>query len=286
MTMEDLTKTQIVLLAILVSFVTSTATSIITTSLLDEAPPQVSRTVNRVVERTIERVAPEDNEDDEITQEVVRETVVVKEDDMVVQAVEQNESSVVRIRTANEEQAAVGVGFVASENGFIIADGAFVAEDTLYRIETPDGVIDVETVHDPHDTVAVLAAVDDVRVPFPAATIASSDPKLGQTVVALGGAATNAIAVGRVTNLVTPSERTQATTTPDTQKLQTTRIATDIQSIELGSGGPLVNLSGEVVGMKVQADGVGRFVPASVIQATLSEVNDGQAENEDGEGEQ
>src|SRR4051812_13998627 len=57
--MEDLTKQQVVLLTLLVSFVTSMATGIITVSLMDQAPAGVTQIINRVVEHTIERVASE-----------------------------------------------------------------------------------------------------------------------------------------------------------------------------------------------------------------------------------
>ena len=53
--MESLTKTQIVLLVLLVSFVTSLATGIVTVTLVNQAPQPVTHTINKVVEKLVPR---------------------------------------------------------------------------------------------------------------------------------------------------------------------------------------------------------------------------------------
>src|SRR3989344_4606313 len=111
--MEELNKNQLILLTLLVSFVTSIATGIITTSLLQEAPPSVTQVINRVVERTIEQVVTNPE-----TGERVREvTVVVKEEDQVVDAIAQNTASVARITDNSLVNGATlfyGMGFLVS----------------------------------------------------------------------------------------------------------------------------------------------------------------------------
>src|SRR3989344_1915088 len=57
MDLEDLNKSQLILLTVLVNFVTSVATGILTVSLLDTAPAIVTQTVNKIVEHTVETVA-------------------------------------------------------------------------------------------------------------------------------------------------------------------------------------------------------------------------------------
>src|SRR3989338_1284698 len=95
--MENLTKQQIILLTLLVSFVTYIATGIVTVALMNQAPVGVVQTINRVVERTIETVTSPPKE----TKTIVKETVIVNPEDQIVSAVEKTSKSVVRIYRTN-----------------------------------------------------------------------------------------------------------------------------------------------------------------------------------------
>lgn len=106
MDIEKLTRSQIVLLALLVSFVSAIASSIVTMRLLDEAPSEaVPHIVNRVVERTVERVvtpvqapAEEGTTQQEASKEkVVEKTIVVREEELVPSAVEWARSLMVAV---------------------------------------------------------------------------------------------------------------------------------------------------------------------------------------------
>ncbi len=127
--MEDLTKSQVVLLALFVSFVTSIATGIVTVTLMDQAPPGVTRTINRVVEKTVETVVPT-----ETKETVVKEEVVVKEDDLIIEAIDQNLASVFQLQSRDVEGNFVpaGIGLVLSEKGLAVTDRAHIAGKLLF----------------------------------------------------------------------------------------------------------------------------------------------------------
>ncbi len=58
MEIKDLNKSQLILLAILISFVTSIATGITTVTLMEQAPASVTMPITRVVRETVEKVVP------------------------------------------------------------------------------------------------------------------------------------------------------------------------------------------------------------------------------------
>ena len=110
MDLEQLTKTQLILLALLLSFVTSLATGIVTVTLMNQAPADVIRTVNRVVEKTVERVVPGETRIIETIKEVNNPT----EGDLAVSAVEKSKNILIYIKTADGLETR---GFLISNKG-------------------------------------------------------------------------------------------------------------------------------------------------------------------------
>ncbi|MBU2109519.1 hypothetical protein KKB71_00985, partial [Patescibacteria group bacterium] len=90
--MENLTRTQIILLVLLVSFVTSLATGIVTVTLVNQAPQPITHTLGKVIEKTIERVVP--GESQPVS---VQPPVVISPEEAIVKIVQNVSSAVVSV---------------------------------------------------------------------------------------------------------------------------------------------------------------------------------------------
>ena len=269
-TMEDLNKTQLVMLTLLVSFVTSIATGIITVSLLQVAPPGVTQTINRVVEKTIERVVPAEG-DTKNTKEVT--TVVVKEEDLVIDAINKNAKSLVRIKdTALTDGVSqfYGIGFLYSKDGLVVSDRKEnLSAATTYLGTFEDGTsFQMKAIAwDDNTGLAYFQIIKDQKTNLPAnsAVLASKDLQLGQTVIGIEGQTKNVVAIGRVVSF----------DTDDTSEGKpVVEIETDIVVKTAVTGGPLVNLSGEVVGIRNTKTSSSptneRYVPLSAIKSSIA----------------
>ena len=252
--MENLTKQQIILLTLLVSFVTSIATGIVTVALMNQAPVGVVQTINKVVERTIQTVAPSKD-----TQTVVRETVVVSTDDQIVSAIAKNSKSVIRIYRANTDPTTdsnsmvfVGLGAIVSSDGMIATDNNLISDGGKYFATPVDKLLNLTIIRAVSgEKVALLKINTDEKKPatYSAVTISKNDLKLGQAVIYLGGEAKDSVFNGIVSTMsakeIKPSDN--STSTSATSKISS--IETSI-SANFISGGLLLNLSGELVGIK------------------------------------
>ncbi|MEJ0053401.1 MAG: hypothetical protein WDN10_01565 [bacterium] len=247
MNIEDLNKSQLLLLTILVNFITSIATGILTVSLLDQAPPIVTQTVNRIVEQTVQTVTP--GASSVITKQT---TVVDKQQDLVVAAIAAQAARTVRVydtdaRERNPDVAPAAIGTYLPKTRAVVTAGAknLPAQATIVF---PDGSSAAVSLARETDTVAIYGFADSAALPDAPAPVrvAASDVKQGETVIALtaDGSAVTGI-VSRV----------------DSDKIYTTLPATPV-----GSGA--VNLDGDLIG--ISSDGAGLYVSAGEVTAALT----------------
>lgn len=327
--MENLTKHQLILVALLISFVTSIATGIVTVSLMEQAPKAVTQTINRVVERTVERVVTEPNKN----KDIVKETIVVKEEDKIIEAIEKNAKSMVRIykidSSANEGnplKSFVGVGIIISENGDIATDSSIISPTNSYSIVLSDArEYDAKlTLSENKKIITFLKITPKAgeELSVTPAVLADSDTlKLGQTVISLGGKLRNSVSIGVITSFMESDDSNQGNvTTPESIGLSSgnesttttaniqmtvnlsatvqesirenntlvkningllssaekslTLVETNIISNDNTTGNPFINLSSEVVGIRVKVSnntqGTISFVPINEVKRNFS----------------
>ena len=258
MDLEELTKTQIVLLTLLVSFVTSIATGIVTVSLMEQAPTDVTRVVQRVVERTVEKVTPAKTETKIITQE---KKVIVRESDLVASAVKRVSPSIVRIYTDQENEKFVALGVVISAQGIIATDAQSLDPTLNYRVYTADDVYGARVSRSGGvRSIALLTLSDSETVPRPAGLRETNIP-LGKTAVLLSGLKEDILSQGIVT------------------QLDHGAFAAGIEPEKVLPGSIIVDTNGLVMGISTafsRAKGENWFVPAHSILAVLNAPEESQ----------
>lgn len=236
MDLEHLTKHQILLLTLLVSFVTSIATGIVTVSLMDQAPNGVTRVINQIVERTVETVAP-------VSQGAAASsvtTVVVKDDDLAAQSIAKVQKSIIRITERGSDDL-VARGLIIDGNGVAITDRAAIVATRASVLDAilPSGerVPAVVRRSQADGPIMVLDVVVGTSTAFaPAVLSATGNLKLGQSVIRIGGTGSDAVGIGVIARV--PAEAGAP-------------IETSVES--LTPGAVLTTLFGEVVGMVTAA---------------------------------
>jgi len=172
-----------------------------------------------------------------------------------------------------------GSGFVVSEDGLIVTNRHVVLdEEAEYTVLTNQGdTYEAEVLaRDPLNDLAVLKVEASDLIP---ATLGNSDTlKLGQTAIAIGNALgefRNTVSVGVISGLartITASggggfvERIEGV------------IQTDAAINEGNSGGPLLNLKGEVVGINTAivsgAQNIGFAIPINEVKRAIESVKE------------
>ena len=204
MEIEELNKSQIVLLTLLVSFVTSIATGIVTVSLMQQAPPAIAQTVNRVIERTVEKMVPQSQGAAAASVVTQEKTIVVKESDLIPQAVAKATPSVTRLYASTKDDAAfLGFAVVIGSDGMLVTDIDALGTEGSVAVAARDGtrVVAFVTARDEVTGIGFLRAAtstDAGPLVWKPADIGGA-PQVGTTILSLGGVAKMRIASGLVT---------------------------------------------------------------------------------------
>jgi len=244
MDIEDLSKTQLLLLTILVNFVTAIATAVMTVSLLDQAPPTVTQTVNRIVERTVEGAAQAP-----LPGIVTKETtVVIKDEDLLSAAISANAARSVTIHKGATTTPVVAVGtYLPDKRAVVTATAAELPKEATVAFS--DGSVAEASISRPGATLTIYGFSDTAVLPAVATPdiIPAADLKQGQTLVALtreGAAVTGIISL-----------------------VESAGVRANVTGIPAGAAA--VNISGDLIGIATGVPGV--FAPADRITVLLSE---------------
>ncbi len=240
--MEHLTKQQIVLLTLFVSFVTSIATGIVAVSLMNQAPVGVTQTINRVVERTIEKVVSVNNA---TTSQNSNTAAVVNVQDTIAQTVEKVSESIVRLKSRSGNGENLGLGLILSKEGVIVTDKASIASSTtpsdIVAVfsdgkEFPVQVLQSQILGD----IAFVAAIAPREYSFHPITDFrnTTSLKLGDAVLVLGGNSVATLDEGLVSKIAIRAED---------------MIETSISSKNILPGSLLITVDGDVLGIKTSS---------------------------------
>ena len=278
--MENLTKTQLVLLVLLVSFVTSLVTGIVSVTLANQAPAQVTQTINRVIEKVIVGESePANSGALIITSEDLITKLVADTLPAVVSVIASKDVPVVekyfinpfenddffrqffgdapqflvpqyRQKGTQRQQVSAGTGFFVSDDGYLVTNRHVVEDrEAEYMVLMNDGrKIKASVVaRDPVQDIAILK-VESGKFSF--VPLGNSDNlRVGQTVVAIGNALgefQNTVSVGVISGL---SRTVIASGSASGSEVLQEVVQTDAAINPGNSGGPLLDLAGRAIGI-------------------------------------
>jgi serine protease Do len=178
------------------------------------------------------------------------------------------------------DQTVSGSGFFISDQGYILTNNHVVEGTKEVNIILSDGTEEKATLvgKDPYSDIAILKS--DGKVPAVAALGNSDMLKSGESVIAIGsplGNFKNTVTVGVVSATGRSIDTGQGYQVEDL-------IQTDAAINQGNSGGPLVNLAGEVIGINnmivrgsgsgAVAEGLGFAIPVNTAQAVATQILD------------
>lgn len=207
---------------------------------------------------------------------------IVDEESVVIKVVEKATPSVVTVSVSKTsilfnglQEQDIGTGFVISSDGLIVTN-KHVVSDMMAKYKVvigKDKVVEVKNIYrDPSNDLAILKVDIDSLVPV---ALGDSDKvKVGQTVIAIGtalGEFRSTVTKGVISGLgrgITAGSLVQGS-----EKLENV-IQTDAAINPGNSGGPLLNSSGEVIGVNVavsqSAQNIGFALPINLVKTSIN----------------
>lgn len=252
--------------------------------------PNISGLVSAVILGVIVAIALYQAQIRGLTGPILETQKIITEENAVISAVDKTSASVVAIGSTQQvvnpfdpfaaprnQSSTIGTGFVVSEKGVIVTNKHVVSDPSVtYYVVTRDGKkYPAQKIY--RDSVLDLAMVQiDGSSLKPLEMGDSSKLKVGQTAIAIGNA------LGKFTNTVTTgvvSGLGRAVTAGDVFEgsLETldNLIQTDAAINPGNSGGPLLNSSGQVIGVNVAttegAQNIGFAIPINTIKPIVDE---------------
>jgi len=175
-----------------------------------------------------------------------------------------------------EQEIGGGSGFLISEEGLIVTNRHVVSDkEAEYTVFTNDGE-KYEAKVLARDPVLDLAIIDIDGEGFPIVTLGNSESlQIGQTIIAIGNALgefENTVSVGVVSGL----SRTITASGGGMVEVLEDVIQTDAAINQGNSGGPLLNLKGEVIGINTAmawgAENIGFAIPINNAKLAIEQV--------------
>lgn len=244
MDIKDLNKPQLILLAVLLSFITSIATGITTVTLMQQAPASFTTPMNNVIKQTIQKIQ-------QVEGKTTVQTVVVKEEDLVVDAIAKNKSAVfiVSKEIVDEEfktiEISAGRGFAVSIDGIVAVDANQVFNKEVYYVKNDSGKFKATFLSTDKAGFTLLKIGDAVdgksKVSFTVPTFGDLEKmKIGQKVIVMGNSISSYIFEGN-----------------------------DINITKTSAGGLVLNLDGEALGISLSGETT-NFAPIKTIASALT----------------
>jgi hypothetical protein len=217
---------------------------------MQQAPASITTPINHVVQQTVEKIQ-------QVEGKTIVQTVVVKEEDLVVDAIAKNSTAVFSItkETQNADlttsEVPAGRGFAVSTDGIIVADAALVPDKGVYFVKNASGKFKADFVSANKagfsflNVGAPVNGTDKLTLTVP--VFGDLDKmKIGQKVIILGGTISSSIFEG-----LNADKRMDL-------------------SVSKSNGGALVlNLDGEALGAALSGESIS-FAPIKTISDALN----------------